>query len=121
MAFSAEMLEKTFPVARSTRDNGYITDVRIYWNDAGTALSLNGVPLTGGQATQRTPPKQSTRLNGSSRARAVSRSGLGTARPPNRRAAPRPALVSLRATATTHLRRCLAHPTDLGCGSCRAA
>jgi hypothetical protein len=50
MAFSAEMLEKTFPVARSPRDKGYITDVRIYWNDVGTVLSLNGVPLTGGPA-----------------------------------------------------------------------
>ena len=48
MAFSDEMLEKTFPVARSPRDKGYITDIRIYWNDAGTVLSLNGVPLTGG-------------------------------------------------------------------------
>jgi hypothetical protein len=48
VAFSAEMLEKTFPVAWSPRDKGYITDVRIYWNDAGTVLSLNGVPLTVG-------------------------------------------------------------------------
>ena len=47
MAFSEEMLEKTFPVERSPRDKGFITDVRIYWNDAGTVLSLNGVPLTG--------------------------------------------------------------------------
>ena len=47
MAFSDEMLERTFPIDRSPRDKGYITDVRIYWNDAGTVLSLNGVPLTG--------------------------------------------------------------------------
>lgn len=47
MAFSEEMLERTFPIERSPRDKGYITDVRIYWNDTGTVLSLNGVPLTG--------------------------------------------------------------------------
>jgi hypothetical protein len=47
MAFSEEMLERTFPVERSPRDKGFITDVRIYWNDAGSVLSLNGVPLTG--------------------------------------------------------------------------
>ena len=47
MAFSAEMLERTFPIERSPRDRGFVTDVRIYWNDAGTVLSLNGVPLTG--------------------------------------------------------------------------
>jgi hypothetical protein len=47
MAFSEEMLERTFPIKRSPRDKGFITDVRIYWNDAGTVLSLNGVPLTG--------------------------------------------------------------------------
>ena len=48
MAFSEEMLARTFPIERSPRDKGFITDVRIYWNDAGTVLSLNGVPLTGG-------------------------------------------------------------------------
>ena len=47
MAFSEEMLKRTFPVERSPRDKGFVTDVRIYWNDAGTVLSLNGVPLTG--------------------------------------------------------------------------
>jgi hypothetical protein len=47
MAFSEEMLERTFPVERSPRDKGFVTDVRIYRNDAGTVLSLNGVPLTG--------------------------------------------------------------------------
>ena len=47
MAFSEEMLERTFPIDRSPRDKGYVTDVRIYWNDAGTVLSLNGIPLTG--------------------------------------------------------------------------
>lgn len=47
MAFSDEMLARTFPIARSPRDKGFITDVRLYWNDGGTVLSLNGVPLTG--------------------------------------------------------------------------
>jgi hypothetical protein len=47
MAFSEEMLERTFPVERSPRDKGFVIDVRIYWNDVGTVLSLNGVPLTG--------------------------------------------------------------------------
>ena len=47
MAFSEAMFEKTFPVSRSPRDKGFVTDVRIYWNDAGTVQSLNGVPLTG--------------------------------------------------------------------------
>lgn len=47
MAFSPEMFERTFPVQRSPRDKGYVTDLRIYWNDGGTVLSLNGVPLTG--------------------------------------------------------------------------
>ena len=47
MAFSEEMFEKTFPVERSPKDKGNITDVRIYWNDQGTVLSLNGVPITG--------------------------------------------------------------------------
>lgn len=47
MAFSEEMFAKTFPVKRSPRDKGFVTDVRIYLNDAGTVLSLNGVPLTG--------------------------------------------------------------------------
>jgi len=47
MAFSNEMLERTFPVGRSPRDKGFITDVRLYRNDAGTVLSMNGVPLTG--------------------------------------------------------------------------
>jgi len=47
MAFSEAMLARTFPIERSPRDKGFITDVRIYWNDTGTVLSLNGVPLTG--------------------------------------------------------------------------
>ena len=47
MAFSDDMLEKTFPIRRSPRDKGFVTDVRIYWNDRRTVLSLNGVPLTG--------------------------------------------------------------------------
>jgi hypothetical protein len=47
MAFSEEMLEKTFPIERSPRDKGFVTDVRIYWNHQGTVLSLNGVPLSG--------------------------------------------------------------------------
>lgn len=33
MAFSEEMLNKTFPVKRSPRDAGSVADVRIYWND----------------------------------------------------------------------------------------
>jgi hypothetical protein len=41
------MFEKTFPVERSPKDKGNITDVRIYWNDQGTILSLNNVPITG--------------------------------------------------------------------------
>ena len=47
MAFSDEMLEKTFPIERSPKDKGFVTDVRIYWNDQGTVLSLNNVPLAG--------------------------------------------------------------------------
>ena len=47
MSFSDKMLEQTFPVERFPRDKGYITDARIYWNDQGTVLSLNGVPVTG--------------------------------------------------------------------------
>ena len=47
MAFSEEMFERTFPVERSPKDKGNITDVRIYWNDQKTVLSLNGVPITG--------------------------------------------------------------------------
>jgi hypothetical protein len=47
MGFSEEMLEETFPAERSPRDPRFVTDIRIYWNDQGTVLSLNGVPLTG--------------------------------------------------------------------------
>lgn len=47
MAFSEDMLERTFPITRSPRDKAFVTDVRLYWNDTGTVLSMNGVPLTG--------------------------------------------------------------------------
>jgi hypothetical protein len=47
VAFSEEKFAETFPILRSPRDRGFVVDVRIYWNDQGTVLSLNGVPLTG--------------------------------------------------------------------------